>query len=293
MNLSRHLKFNRNLKYNFKKHINHSAVPKILTMKHLGFDDDNRFALTEPFKMFTDEAVDHIRDLTNDEDFNRKCQRKAPFASYVLRGCMEQSSFLKDMYECKDIQRFFSDIMGEEVMWHPITWEASHFNIQDNNSPNEPIFDWHIDSQPFTLLADFSHYPKNKAPEGGCTLLKKNNSEEIMKINYPEPGFASIVRASAVIHKAERANYRRAIYAVSLSQKDFLKVDNSDVLLGAQYSDKEDLFRQYLNFRLDRIEKQLELAVENPEVLGQVKDTVSTEMKVTRKFANACFKGPP
>ena len=82
MNLSRHLKFNRNLKYNFKKHINHSAVPKILTMKHLGFDGDNRFALTEPFKMFTDEAVDHIRDLTNDEDFNRKCQRKAPFASY-------------------------------------------------------------------------------------------------------------------------------------------------------------------------------------------------------------------
>ena len=44
-------------------------------MEHLGFENDKRFALTEPFKLFTDSALNHIRDLTNDTEFNKKCRK--------------------------------------------------------------------------------------------------------------------------------------------------------------------------------------------------------------------------
>merc|ERR1739842_218976 len=102
------------------------------------------------------------------------------------------------------------------------------------------------------------HFPKNEPEQGGCTLLRKHGSEdEIIKLKYPAPGYATIVRASAVYHMAERANYKRTIFAVSLAQKDVSKIDKSNVLLGAEYSDRRDLFTQYLNFRHDRLEKQI------------------------------------
>jgi len=284
-------KLNRSLRYCFDRHIIKDCRPKIHTMEHFGFKNDQRFAMTEPFKLFNDEAVDHIRNLTCDAEFIKEYLDKTPFASYVLRGVSRHSGFMGDFYNCPEICKYLSGLTGEGMAWHPMVLEGGDFNIQDDVSSDEPIVDWHIDSVPFVLLVDFSHHPENS--EGGGTWFKKNDTGEITKIRYPGPGYATIFRGSAVLHKAAHANYRRTIFAASLVHTDVSKTDRTDVLRSSQFNDyRKDLYEQFLNFRLDRLQNQMRVALADEDLDRRLKfqAVIDEEMAITKNFANSCFE---
>ena len=39
-------------------------------------------------------------------------------------------TFLRDIYTSPEAEKYFSDIVGEDVRWLSNTWDASHMNIQ-------------------------------------------------------------------------------------------------------------------------------------------------------------------
>ena len=59
------------------------------------------------------------------------------------------------------------------VRWLSNTWDASHMNVQAKVGLDTKIFDWHMDSQPLTLIINVSDMPEKV--EGGSTILRRHD----------------------------------------------------------------------------------------------------------------------
>ena len=57
--------------------------------------------------------------------------------------------------------------------WLSNTWDASHMNVQAKVGLDTKIFDWHMDSQPLTLIINVSDMPEKV--EGGSTILRRHD----------------------------------------------------------------------------------------------------------------------
>ena len=86
-------------------------------------------------------------------------------------------SFLKEIYDSEKAEKYFSDIVGEDMRWLQNTWDASHMNVQEKVGLDTKIFDWHMDSQPLTLIINVSDMPDEVI--GGSTILRKSNTPKI------------------------------------------------------------------------------------------------------------------
>ena len=63
------------------------------------------------------------------------------------------------------------------MRWLSNTWDASHMNVQEKVGLDTKIFDWHMDSQPLTLIINVSDMPDEVI--GGSTILRKSNAPKI------------------------------------------------------------------------------------------------------------------
>ena len=103
--------------------------------------------------------------------------------------------FLHDIYKSVEAEKYFSDIVGEDLRWLSNSWDAAHMNVQEKVGLDTKIFDWHMDSQPLTLIINVSDMPDHV--EGGSTILRKQDGSEI-ELKQPAPGFATIFRGSGM-----------------------------------------------------------------------------------------------
>ena len=102
---------------------------------------DKRFGYSTTFKLLDDEAVAYIRGLTENQEFvskesqnyqnskstrNKKTSRDkyfetfqtkyvTSFSPFVLRNCAMHDPFLNDIYNSKEAEKYFSDIVGEDL----------------------------------------------------------------------------------------------------------------------------------------------------------------------------------
>jgi len=70
------------------KHLNFKPPSKIYTMKEIGMEDKgvSPNAVSEPFQLFTPEAIKQMRDETLREEVFENCQYSSNLAKGQLRG---------------------------------------------------------------------------------------------------------------------------------------------------------------------------------------------------------------
>ena len=77
------------IKFNPEKHVSFNTMPKRLTMQDLGLPTDqgiSPIAVSEPFPLFTAEAVQAMRDELLSDDVWENCRSSSKFAPCQLRG---------------------------------------------------------------------------------------------------------------------------------------------------------------------------------------------------------------
>ena len=101
--------------------------------------------------------------------------------------------FLHDIYTSNEAEEYFSKIVGEEMRWLSNSWDASHMNVQEKTGLDTKIFDWHMDSQPLTLIINVSDMPPPEEIIGGSTILRKHDDGSEIELKQPAPGKSIIV----------------------------------------------------------------------------------------------------
>lgn len=280
-------KFLNQLRFNVGKHFIQNPNVKAYTMETLGHKGDKRFGYTEPFQLLDEEATNYIRKLPENEEFVKRTKFVTSFSPFVLRNCAMHDTFLNDMYTSVEAENYFSNIVGEDMRWLSNTWDASHMNVQEKTGLDTKIFDWHMDSQPLTLIINVSDMPEEVL--GGSTILRRHDDGTEIELKQPAPGYATIFRGSGVFHRGTAANYKRIIYVKTMEFKDVTILDKTDALFSTQYSDPVDLLSQHLQGKFLRLQKQVEYIRDNPEKADRVVEVVEEEMKNNQVFAKYAF----
>ena len=275
------------LRFNIDKHFIKNPKVKSYTMESLGHKGDKRFGYSDSFQFLDEEATTYIRKLTENHEFVRKTKFVTSFSPFVLRNCAMHDNFLNDIYTSPEAENYFSEIVGEEMRWLSNTWDASHMNVQEKVGLDTKIFDWHMDSQPLTLIINVSDMPKDVI--GGSTILQRHDDKSEIELKQPAPGYATIFRGSGVFHRGTAANYKRIIYVKTMEFKDVTILDKTDALFSTQYSDPVDLLSQHLQNKLERLQKQVEYIRDHPEKADRVVEVVKDEMKNNQVFAKHAF----
>uniref|UniRef100_A0A7M5XD29 Uncharacterized protein n=1 Tax=Clytia hemisphaerica TaxID=252671 RepID=A0A7M5XD29_9CNID len=276
------------MRFNFQKHFIQNPGVKTYTMESLGHKGDIRFGYSEPFQLLNNEATTYIRKLTMNDEFVRKTKFVTSFSPFVLRNCAMHDKFLNDIYTSKESEQYFSDIVGEDMKWLSNSWDASHMNVQEKVGLDTKIFDWHMDSQPLTLIINVSDMPDEVI--GGSTILKRHDDGTEIELRQPAPGYATIFRGSGVFHRGSAANYRRIIYVKTMEFKDVSILDKTDALFSTQYSEPVDMLSQHLQNKLSRLQKQVEFVRDHPERADEMVEIVRQEMENNQVFAKYAFQ---
>merc|ERR1712141_990363 len=142
------------------------------------------------------------------------------------------------------------------------------------------IFDWHMDSQPLTLIINVSDMPEEVI--GGSTILRRHDDGTEIELKQPAPGYATILRGTA-------ANYERVIYVKTMEFKDVTILNKTDALFSTQYSDPVDMLSQHLVGKLNRLLEQVEYVRDHPEKADKIVDIVREEMGNNQLFAQNAF----
>merc|ERR1712223_553429 len=276
------------LRFNFEKHFIQNPKVKSYSMEALGYEGDKRFGYSDSFQLLNTEATTYIRNLTKNDTFVQKTKWVTSFSPFVLRNCAVHDTFLNDIYTSAEAEKYFSDIVGEDMKWLSNTWDASHMNVQESTSLDTKIFDWHMDSQPLTLIINVSDMPEEVI--GGSTILRKHDDGSEIELKQPAPGYATIFRGSGVFHRGTAANYERVIYVKTMEFKDVTILNKTDALFSTQYSDPVDLLSQHLQNKFDRLQKQVELIRDHPEKADRIVEVVKEEMGNNQVFAKYAFQ---
>ena len=115
--------------------------------------------------------------------------------------------FLHDIYTSNEAEEYFSKIVGEEMRWLSNSWDASHMNVQEKTGLDTKIFDWHMDSQPLTLIINVSDMPPPEEIIGGSTILRKHDDGSEIELKQPAPGISIIL--NNIFSKSELFYFRQ------------------------------------------------------------------------------------
>merc|ERR1712223_594995 len=237
---------------------------------------------SDSFQLLNTEAVEYIRNLTKNTNFVSKTKYVTSFSPFVLRNCALHDTFLNDIYNSVEAEKYFSDIVGEDMRWLSNTWDASHMNVQAKVGLDTKIFDWHMDSQPLTLIINVSDMPEKV--EGGSTILRRHDDGSEIELKQPAPGYATLFRGSGVFHRGSGANYKRVIYVKTMEFKSVKILNKTDALFSTQYSDPVDLLSQHLQNKFNRLQKQVEYIRDHPETADRIVEVVKEEMGNNQVF---------
>ena len=258
------------IQFNTKKHLCLDKFPKIHTLESFGFcgiEGFSNFGASDPFRLLTPEAITIVNEILNDDIIQRNCTYSSSIAPMVLREVCNYSPFLNDMWNSNELISFISEISNISLKPHPMKLERAHINIQspvlENCDKNIPIFGWHVDSQPFVCIVMLSDIPSENGAIGGETYIK--TADEIIKLQFPEAGYAYVLQGSIVSHCAMPAqNYNRKTMITSFIPDDVLTYgDNTNLELSKTYSNINILTHDYFQYRINEVSEKAKKLVNN------------------------------
>ncbi|KAK5624620.1 hypothetical protein RRF57_000336 [Xylaria bambusicola] len=303
------------------KHLAFKEMPKVHTMKELGFPETigvSPIAVSEPFRLFTEEAVMRMRREVLSPEVFENCQYSSNLAHCYLRGFANKyAPFVYDVWKNPETLAIVSKIAGIDLV-PEMDLEIAHINISVKTEEekreeleaaaeranyeadegitgcpwedDKPIVGWHTDSYPFvcvTMLSDCADMI------GGETALRTGNGD-IMK------GCAVVLQGRYIEHEALRTlgKTERITMVTSFRPRDPLQKDEavtdvcvcSTVLTTVRpISNINELYNQFAEYRLQILEERIRMQLREIRDLSAAGRRVATK-KLKRFFEEQeCF----
>ena len=206
-----------------KKHVTFTPPSKTLSMSDIKLKDSplSSFAVSEPFQLFSPEAVKRMREEIFQPQV-KKYQVSSNLAAAQLRGyAKKEAPFTYQAWTSPEVLAVVSKIAGLQLV-PCMDYEIGHINLSspvsakqdvqanqesasgslaDSQEEAKPIVDWHTDSYPFvvvTMLSDCTDMV------GGETVLRKGDGGTL-KVRGPQMGYSVVLQGRYIVHKALRA----------------------------------------------------------------------------------------
>ncbi|GAD93976.1 conserved hypothetical protein [Paecilomyces variotii No. 5] len=241
-------------------------------MKEIGLDAAgiSPNAISEPFPLFTEEAIKQIRAEIFSESVLADCQYSSTFASNMIR-CYgpARAPFIFDTWRSPEVLSAISRIAGIDLI-PAIEFETGHVNVSINERPcgaantgygessqdiDLQTFAWHFDSYAFVCVVMLSEC---SGMVGGETAIRTGNGE-VVKVRGPTMGSAVVMQGRYIEHQALAARGgRERISMVTAFRPKSPFIRDETVLTGSRpISDKYALYGQYTEYRLEILEERL------------------------------------
>ncbi|KAI1105471.1 hypothetical protein F4804DRAFT_129558 [Jackrogersella minutella] len=267
-------------------HLAFKETPKVYTMKDIGLSEDtgiSHVAVSEPFPLFTEEAVMRMRQEVLSPEVLSKCQYSSNLAHCQLRGFANKyAPFVYDVWKSPETLAIISKVAGIDLVT-AMDFEIGHINISVKSEKekqeelqafsdraqyeadegiagcpwedDKPIVDWHTDSYPFvcvTMLSDCT------TMIGGETALRTGTGD-IMKVRGPQMGCAVVLQGRYIEHQALRAlGTAERITMVTSFRPRYSKVRDDTVLTTVRpISNLSELYNQFSEYRLEILEERI------------------------------------
>ncbi|KAL8808348.1 MAG: hypothetical protein Q9182_000168 [Xanthomendoza sp. 2 TL-2023] len=283
--------------FNPTEHIQYEPPARVHTMKDLSLPENTGIspvAVSEPFRLFTTEAVHRMRAEVLSKDVWDNCKYSSNLAQCQLRGFAAQyAPFVYDTWKNPETLSIISKIAGVELITE-MDFEIAHINISVKSEQqkteevaafvekqafdedegiagcpweddHKPIVDWHTDSYPFVCVTMLSNC---ESMIGGETALKTGTGE-IVKVRGPQMGCAVILQGRYIEHQALRAlgTTERITMVTSFRPRCPNLPDDTVLTTVRPISNLSELYSQYSEYRLDileeRVRNQLRVLREN------------------------------
>ncbi|KAL3493274.1 hypothetical protein BJX62DRAFT_235351 [Aspergillus germanicus] len=252
------------------RHLNFQPPRSIYTMEQIGLKGHgiSPHAATEPFPLFTQEAIAQMRAEIFSEQVLAECQYSSTFNKNMVRGMgPARAPFTYAAWKSPEVLARISEVAGIDLV-PSIDFEIANINIsiRDENANVEhtvdlvsdqelPAVAWHYDSFPFvcvTMLSDCT------GMVGGETALRMPNGE-IMKVRGPAMGTAVVMQGRYIEHQALKAlGGRERISMVTCFRPKSPLIKDETVLVGVRgISDLSQLYTQYTEYRLEILEERI------------------------------------
>ncbi|KAE8346098.1 hypothetical protein BDV24DRAFT_158895 [Aspergillus arachidicola] len=250
------------------KHLNFQPPKRVTTMKEIGLEGHgiSPVAASEPFSLFTPEAIKQIRAEVFSEPVLTDCQYSSTFAKKYGLG-HGRAPFTCDAWSSPELLAKVSEVAGIDLEVS-FEYEIANINIsvgdqdtkteQTDEKPSDdepPAFAWHYDSFAFvcvTMLSDC------KGMIGGETAIRMP-SGEVRNIHGPAMGTAVVMQGRYLEHQALKAlGGRERISMVTAFRPKSHLVRDEMVLAGSRaISNWSELYTGYTGYRMELLEERL------------------------------------
>ncbi|KAL2040064.1 hypothetical protein N7G274_006967 [Stereocaulon virgatum] len=293
-----------------KKHIDFVPPTKVHNMSDLKLPEGtgvSAFAVSEPFQLFTEEAVARMRAEIFSKAVLENCRYSSNLAQCQLRGfAAKYAPFVYDVWKNPETLAIISKIAGVELVTE-MDFEIAHINISVKSEKqkaeeleasvdkkmteddegiagcpwedDKPIVDWHTDSYPFvcvTMLSDC------RGMIGGETALRTGDGG-IVKVRGPERGHAVVLQGRYIEHQALRAlgTTERITMVTSFRPKSHTVKDDTVLTTVRPISNLSELYYQFSEYRLEILEERIR------EKLKALRETERSGRKMNTKDLKA------
>ncbi|KAF2718733.1 hypothetical protein K431DRAFT_230103 [Polychaeton citri CBS 116435] len=256
------------------KHLRFEDPAKITTLEEFGKGDVgiSRNALTDPFSLFTEEAIQQMRAEIFSQAILEKYYCPTSPTSGLTRGhCPKDASFIYAAWTCPEVLEIVSKVAGVELI-PAVDYDIGHVNLSFTSTGEETgippgeanseatefcesAFGWHTDSFPFvcvTMLSDCTNMV------GGGTAIRTTNGQ-VLKARGPTLGTAVVMQGRHIEHQATPAvgGPERISMVTSFRPKSPLIKDETMLRGIRNISNTSVLYMQYTEYKLDNLEDRV------------------------------------
>lgn len=258
-------------------------------MKDIGLDGHgiSPVAVTDPFPLFTSDAMAQMRREIFSGPVLQDCRFKSDFCANMIRGMGHaRAPFTYSAWWSPEILAIVSEAAGIELV-PAVDYEVANINISINDQSssemvthgdNTSAVAWHYDSYPFvcvTMAADCA------GMVGGETAIKLPNGEE-RRVRGPAmaslhhrnlgcvaftdmfQGTCVIMQGRYILHQALKAfGGRERISMVTAFRPKSPFLRDESILTGSRViSNINELYPQYIEYRLGNLEERFRRALQ-------------------------------
>ncbi|KAL3490256.1 hypothetical protein BJX62DRAFT_252073 [Aspergillus germanicus] len=259
-------------------HLAYAPPSKIHKMADFGLEGAgiSPNAISEPFPLFTAEAIRQMRGEVFSPEVLEHCRFSSSFCANMIRGMGHvRAPFIYDVWKSPEVLSMISAAAGIDLI-PAFDYEIANINVAikdddddvdvdtSTNSANlavkdvaddVPAFAWHYDSFPFvcvTMLSDCSNMI------GGETAIRLPNGS-IKKVRGPAQGYAVVMQGRYLEHQALKAlGGRERISMVTPFRPRDVNVRDEVILVGTRgISDLEEMYPNYFAYRMEVLEERV------------------------------------
>ncbi|KAF2725603.1 hypothetical protein K431DRAFT_317575 [Polychaeton citri CBS 116435] len=270
-----------------KKHLAYKEPENILTMRDIGYPEDtgvSHVAMTEPFQLFSPEAIRTMRNEIFREEVMNNCLYESNLAACQVRGyASKYAPFIYDAWHSPKTLELISKLAGVDLV-PAINFDIGHINVSVKSQQetraevdaierekrsyaedegiagcpwedDKPVVGWHVDSYPFVcvlMLSDCTNMV------GGETAIRTGDGD-VMKVRGPQVGCAVVLQGRYITHQALRAlgAQERITMVTSFRPKSAHLRDDTVLSTIRPISDISQIYYEFSKYRLENLEERI------------------------------------